>query len=615
MRSIFPLLVGFLMLVLVVVATGALVRAEEDMNDQVRQALEVESGLWQLLSSLQDAETGQRGYLLTGEESYLEPYAAASPGIDDRLAYLRRVMKDDPKRLAALDELEKVTDRRVEIIERSVGLRRAGRAGEALALVRDGEGKMLMDRARTIVRGLRIQQDLHLAALKDENRRIVDRMEFSILAAIAAVVLLAAYAIYDAFRRNAGLVRARNELRVANNRLTEEARNRASVEEQLRQSQKMEAIGQLTGGPAHDFNNMLAVVIGNLNLLSRRLARGETDVGRYAAQAMEGAERATTLTHRLLAFARKQALQPEPLEINRLVASLSEMLNRTLGETVRIETVLAGGLWTINVDPSQLEAAILNLAVNARDAMPDGGKLTIETANAHLDDMYAAAHVGVPAGQYVMLAITDTGSGMPPDIAAKAFDPFFTTKETGKGTGLGLSQVHGFVYQSGGHVKIYSEMGSGTTVKLYLPRAYGPSPVPSHVKAKGELPRGTPQQVILVVEDDDRVRRMTVEALRDAGYPVIHADGAARAITLLDEYPDVQRLFTDIVMPDVNGRKLADMAIEKRPGLKVLFTTGYTRNAVVHNGIVDPGVNLIGKPFTLEQLALKVHGMMEPNAG
>jgi signal transduction histidine kinase len=615
MRSIFPLIIGFIMLVVVVVSTGALVRVQEDMNERVRLSLEVENGLWQLLSALQDAETGQRGYLLTGDANYLDPYNHAAPHIDERMAYLRRAMAGDASGQKSLDELARVSERRLSIIDDSIALYAAGHRAEATSVIGNGEGKVLMDHARAIVAKLRSDQSRTLESLKDQTRRSVQRMEAGIIAAIAAVILLAAYAVYDAYRRSAGLVRARNELHAANNRLMEEAQARARVEDQLRQSQKMEAMGQLTGGLAHDFNNMLAVIIGSLNLMSRRLSRGETDIDRYVTQAMDGAERARTLTHRLLAFARKQALSPEPIEINRLVSSLSEMLNRTLGETIRIETVLAGGLWTVNVDTGQLESAILNLAVNARDAMPEGGKLTIETANAHLDDMYAADHVGVPAGQYVLLAITDTGTGMPREIIDKAFDPFFTTKEAGKGTGLGLSQVHGFVYQSGGHVKIYSELGSGTTIKMYLPRHYGPPAAGAVASAKGALPQGAAHQVILVVEDDDRVRQMTVDALRDLGYTVIHASGAAAALALLDQHTEVTLLFTDIVMPDVNGRKLADMALERRPGLKVLFTTGYTRNAVVHNGIVDPGVQLIGKPFTLEQLAMKVDEVLRSGSG
>jgi CheY-like chemotaxis protein len=259
----------------------------------------------------------------------------------------------------------------------------------------------------------------------------------------------------------------------------------------------------------------------------------------------------------------------------------------------------------VHTDANQLESAILNLAVNARDAMPEGGKLTIETANAHLDDMYAAAHAGLSQGQYVMIAVSDTGVGMTPEIARKAFDPFFTTKSVGKGTGLGLSQVHGFVHQSGGHVKIYSEMGQGTTVKIYLPRFYG-SAEDSDVAARAmpELDGGG--TTILAVEDEESVRHVSVEALKELGYRVLEANNAAMALRLLDEHPEIDIMFTDVVMPEVNGRMLADEARRRRPNLKVLFTTGYTRNAIVHNGVLDPGVHLIGKPFNLEQLARKL---------
>lgn len=388
-------------------------------------------------------------------------------------------------------------------------------------------------------------------------------------------------------------------------RVEAEIEARDDAEKALRQAQKMESLGQLTGGIAHDFNNMLNVVIGNLDMLLRRLARGDANVQRFASFALDGATRAAQLTERLLAFARQQPLRPEPINANKLVAGMSDLLHRTLGETIRTETVLAGGLWKIHSDANQLESAILNLAVNARDAMPEGGKLTVETANAHLDDIYAAQHAGVPQGQYVMIAVTDTGCGMSSDVIQKAFDPFFTTKSVGKGTGLGLSQVHGFVHQSGGHVKIYSEIGQGTTVKIYLRRFYGgmKDVVPGARFTPALCDAGT---TILVVEDEESVRHVSVEALKELGYDVLEANGAAMALGLLDQHPEISIMFTDVVMPEVNGRMLADEARQRRPTLKVLFTTGYTRNAIVHNGVLDPGVHLIGKPFNLEQLARKL---------
>ncbi|MDI3383634.1 PAS domain S-box protein [Xenophilus aerolatus] len=394
-------------------------------------------------------------------------------------------------------------------------------------------------------------------------------------------------------------------------RVADEVAERSRTENALRQAQKMEAVGQLTGGIAHDFNNMLAVVIGSLDLLSRRFAASEPRAARYIESARDGARRAAQLTQRLLAFSRQQPLKPEAVDANRLVAGMSDLLRHSLGASVRLETVQAGGLWRTHADPNQLENVILNLAVNARDAMPDGGRLTIETANCHLDEHYTAAHLGLAPGQYVMIAVTDTGAGMTPDVLAKAFDPFFTTKEVGRGTGLGLSQVYGFVKQSGGHVKIYSEHGQGTTVKVYLPRLAGHAEDPAPAETAAGLPLGDAHEVVLVVEDEPAVRQFSVEALAELGYRVLEADGATAALKLIDAHPDIALLFTDVVMPEVNGRKLADEARRRRPGLKVLFTTGYTRNAVVHNGVLDPGVQLIGKPFTIEALAARVREVLD----
>ncbi|WP_353645888.1 ATP-binding protein [Mesorhizobium sp. WSM2239] len=396
--------------------------------------------------------------------------------------------------------------------------------------------------------------------------------------------------------------------RTLEKRIAEAVEARMTSEAALRQAQKMEAVGQLTGGIAHDFNNMLAVILSALNLIERRLAKGE-DVSHFIDAAKDGAGRAASLTQRLLAFSRQQALSPEPLNANKMVAEMSELLRRTLGETVRLETVLAGGLWNVHADKNLLENAILNLAINARDAMPEGGRLTIETANCHLDDTYAAEHTTQP-GQYVMVAVTDTGTGMTPEVMAKAFDPFFTTKGPGKGTGLGLSQVFGFVKQSGGHIKIYSEPGQGTSIKIYLPRLYGAADAPKRAHAK-KLARGASSEVVLVVEDDEQVLALTAQMLRELGYGVVEARGGTEALAALSEHPEIGLLFTDVVMPDMNGRRLAEEAQKRRPDLKVLFTTGYTRNAVVHNGVLDPGVNLLQKPASVEQLAAKVRMVLD----
>ena len=383
------------------------------------------------------------------------------------------------------------------------------------------------------------------------------------------------------------------------------------AQEALRQSQKMEAVGQLTGGIAHDFNNMLAVVVGSLDLLSRRLSGGDARAQRYLDAAGEAAKRGALLTQRLLAFSRQQPLQPKALDANKLVSGMSDILRHSIGADIRLETVLAGGLWRTYVDPNQLENIVLNLAVNARDAMPGGGRLTIETQNAHLDERYAATHQTVRVGHYVLLAVTDTGSGMPAEVIDKAFDPFFTTKPVGKGTGLGLSQVYGFVKQSGGHVKIYSEPGEGTTIKIYLPRLAGRAAMEVTDEAEATLALGDGGEVILVVEDEPAVRQFTVDALMELGYRVIEADGASSALQQLEARTDIVLLFTDVVMPDVNGAALAREVRQKWPHIKVLFTTGYTRNAVVHNGVLDAGVDLIGKPFTLEALSTKLREVLD----
>lgn len=393
-------------------------------------------------------------------------------------------------------------------------------------------------------------------------------------------------------------------------RVLEEVAERTRVEDALRQSQKMEAVGQLTGGIAHDFNNMLATVIGPLDLLAMRLGDNDPRTKRYIDMAIDGATRAAQLTQRLLAFSRQQPLQPVPLDVNQLVAGMSDLLVHSLGSSIRLQTVLAAELWRTFADANQLENVILNLAVNARDALPGGGRLTVETANGEITAGAGSAQAEVPDGEYVLITVADNGSGMPPEVVAKAFDPFFTTKKVGQGTGLGLSQVYGFVKQSAGHVKIRSAVGQGTTVTLYLPRliadiAATPSPTTS-----GTAPLRGGRERVLIVEDEPGVRQFSIDALSELGYPVLAAEGAATALALLDSHPDIALLFTDVVMPEVNGRQLADEALKRRPDLKVLFTTGYSRNALEHDGVLDPSVHLIGKPFTLEELALRVRAVL-----
>jgi PAS domain S-box-containing protein len=382
----------------------------------------------------------------------------------------------------------------------------------------------------------------------------------------------------------------------------------------LAQSQKMEAVGQLTGGIAHDFNNLLAAILGSLELLERELTQLSARAHRYVSVMRHAAERGANLTSRLLAFSRKQALAPQQTDLNKLVRNMSELLRSSLGDHIEIETVLAGGLWQTFIDQSQMESSLLNLAVNARDVMPDGGKLTIETGNSYLDPEYAASYNDVEAGPYVLVAVSDTGPGMTPEVMSRAFEPFYTTKEQGKGTGLGLSQVFGFVKQSGGHVKLYSEPGHGTTVKIYLPRhLLGADRQPDAPDRQAvALPSGG--ETILVVEDDADVRFYSTSALRQLGYHVIEAADPYAALDMLRADPDVHMLFTDIGLPGINGRVLANEARKLSPHLKVLFTTAYTRNAVVHHGLLDSGVALLPKPFTMERLAAMCRHVLEKNA-
>ena len=372
----------------------------------------------------------------------------------------------------------------------------------------------------------------------------------------------------------------------------------------------MEAVGQLTGGVAHDFNNLLTVIIGGLDTIRRSKPDDAVRRARAVDMALQGAQRAASLTGRLLAFSRRQPLEPRPLDLNVLVREMTELLHRTLGEQVELEAVLSTRLWTIEADQNQLESAILNLAVNARDAMPEGGKLTIETANTALDHSYAATDAEVIPGQYVMICVSDTGAGMEAATVERAFEPFFTTKEVGRGTGLGLSMVYGFVKQSGGHVTIYSEPGEGTTVKLYFPRFHGGVVAAAAVEPSA-VPASSDGEVVLVVEDNDDVRSYSVMILTELGYQVLEAPEAEAALAILRTAQRVDLLFTDVVLPGRSGRVLADEAMTVRPGLKVLFTTGYSRNAIVHHGRLDPGVQLITKPFTFEQLAVRVRDLLD----
>ncbi len=385
----------------------------------------------------------------------------------------------------------------------------------------------------------------------------------------------------------------------------EQEQEQAELEARLAQSQKMEAIGNLTGGLAHDFNNLLTVILGNLDLLDMELDN-PTFVAHQAAQIRAAAERAGSLTHRLLAFARQQPLRPRVISVSDLLRGMEDLLRRTIGEQIAVELVLGGGIWTCEVDELQLESAILNLAINARDAMPEGGRLTLETSNARLDASYASQHDEVHEGQYVLLAVSDSGTGMAPEVLAEIFAPFFTTKGPGKGTGLGLSMVYGFVRQSGGHVKAYSELGEGTTMKIYMPR----SAQSAEALRTDKTGPGCPQcsgELILVVEDEESVRSMTLALLKQLGYHTMEASGVSQALVLLKAHPSIHMLLTDVVLAgDKTGAELAVLAKQFRPDLRVLYMSGYTENSIIHNGRLDPGVILLEKPFTKQALASRV---------
>ena len=383
------------------------------------------------------------------------------------------------------------------------------------------------------------------------------------------------------------------------------------VAEQLRQSQKMEAVGQLTGGLAHDFNNLMTGITGSLELLQVRLTQGRIgEVDRYVTAAQGAAKRAAALTHRLLAFSRRQTLDPKPTDANRLVAGMRDLIQRTVGPEIAVETVTAAGLWNTLIDPGQLENSLLNLCINARDAMPDGGRLTIETANRWLDER-AAREREVPPGQYISVCVSDTGTGMPPDVIERAFEPFFTTKPLGLGTGLGLSMIYGFARQSGGQVRIYSERAEGTMVCLYLPRHLGPAEEAGHASEFSTAPRASQGETVLVVDDEPTVRMLVTEVLEDLGYTAIEAADGASGLKVLQSDIRIDLLVTDVGLPGgMNGRQVADAARVARPALKVLFITGYAENAVLSHGHLDPGMHVLTKPFAMETLATRIKDLI-----
>ncbi len=658
--------------------------------------------------AVRNAETGQRGFLLTGRDDYLLPYHAAIERVTFLTGELQRLTADNPVEQARLQALSPLLQHKLEELAQTVQLRRSVGLDAALAVVLDDSGRIFMKRIEATLSSMADDESALLAqrlATADHRgwwvrRLMLGGMATALLALVWAAQMLnrawahthrieaeqrtvalqlrasldslsQGVAVFgadhrlsnwnDCFRVLLDLPRAmvragtpygafdehlsgdgapflESEGQIRQGRLSpresvvyERARGnghqlelrrapmpdggfvltvtdmtkRAQAEAVLREAQKMQAIGQLTGGIAHDFNNLLTIILGNLEMMRTRLD-GDPALQARIDRAAGAAQRGATLTAQLLAFARKQPLAPAPIDLTAIVPELMPLMQRTLGAHIDVRYVETAGLWPAMADHAQLESAVLNLALNARDAMPDGGRLTIEVANKVLDEAYASAHHEVTPGDYAMLAVSDTGHGMSPEVAARVFEPFFTTKPDGKGTGLGLAMVFGFVKQSGGHVKIYSEPGHGTTVRLYLPRAVGAAPSRPRSSAPVELPRGN--VTVLVVEDEPAVREIAVAILADVGYRVLEAADGEEGLRMFGAHAaEIALLLTDVVLPGpVRGRELAERVNAMRPEVKVLYMSGYTENSIVHHGRLDDGVQLIGKPFKRDELIRKV---------
>jgi len=609
-------LASFGLVILAGLLAAAMVERVNSAADWVAHSLEVEGRASELLGRLQDLELAKRGFLLTRSNGFISSYDEARTAIPQALAKLHSLVADSRDQTARVDRMGLSIQDILTTTARTIELGRNGQFAEATASVMTGRGQQTLESFRAIV-------DEFNAAESDllKKREAAEATARAIMLGMVLIILAsAAGAALGALLLSGALIR---ELRQRTEALAEETRVRKDAQAILAQTQKMESIGQLAGGIAHDFNNLMTVVIGNLDSAERRLARGgpadASSIGRPIAAAMQGARRAASLTQRLLAFSRQQVLSPQQVDLNRLVASLSEMLTRTVGETIAVETILGSGLWPTFVDVSQLENAIVNLVVNARDAMPSGGRITIETANASLDEAYCRQFGDVAPGQYALLSVSDTGTGISPEHLSKVFEPFFTTKSASMRTGLGLAMIYGFVKQSKGHIRIYSEVGHGTTAKIYLPRMIGAARAKSvPAAARGESaqsPTARPGEVVLMVEDDEDVLDSTVTLLRELGYSVLAARNGAAALAQLRGSERVDILFTDVVLPQgMNGRALAIEAAALRPTLPVLFTTGYARNAIIHDGRLDPDVQFLAKPYTQQDLAQKLRAVLDAGA-
>ncbi len=612
---------SYALLLLAGIATIVLALRSVDAERWVQHTIEVRSNAGLLFTDLQDAVIRERGFLLTGNEEYLGDFPKLLAELGPRLDHLQELVADNPVQGGRLNEVEKGLAYLQATLKETVSFVRSGQRERALDVVRSSK---VQERTRSIDATLDqfTQAEQRLLVKRQAKAARLQNMLLFLIGLSLAVAAALSLILEGSTRHFVQNLRART------NELEAEVKRRRETEATLQQAQKIEAIGQLTGGIAHDFNNLLTIIIGNLDTLKRHLARASPEqtaadiaatLQRQIDMALQAARNAAKLTHRLLAFARRQPLEPSRTDCNRLISDMSELLRRTLGETIDLETVLGGGLWPTFADPNQLENALLNLAVNAQHAMPNGGHLTIETANAYLDEAYAGRFGDLTPGQYVQLSVTDTGTGIAPEIMERVFEPFFTTKAPEAGSGLGLAMVHGFVKQSGGHIRIYSEVGHGTTVKIYLPRLRetdGIAATPGGAPAAAEpVGRADPGETVLVVEDNDGVREYARSALEELGYAVREAASANEALAVLESGARVDLVFTDVVLPGgVSGRQLSERIRTQRPNLPVLFTTGYTRNAIVHHGRLDPDVQLINKPYSQLDLAQKVRKLLSGKA-
>jgi signal transduction histidine kinase/ActR/RegA family two-component response regulator len=609
-------LASFALLILVGVLAAAMAERVNSAADWVAHSIEVEARATELLTRVQDLKLAQRGYLLTRSNAFLAPYEQAQAAIPQAMSKLRSLVADNPDQTARVERMGALIDELLNRATTMIELGRNGQFAESIEIVRTGRGQQILELFRALIDEFNRAENEILG-----KRQAAESTARSIMLGLVLIGLLcAAAAALGALLMSGALIR---ELRERSEALAEETRVRKEAQVMLVQTQKMESIGLLAGGVAHDFNNLLTIVIGNLDSVARRLAGAAradaAAISRPIAAALQGAKRAASLTQRLLAFSRQQALAPQQVDLNKLVGGLSDMLARTVGEAIAVETILGSGLWPTFVDANQLENAIVNLVVNARDAMPNGGRITIETANASLDEAYCAQFGDVAPGQYVLLSVSDTGTGISPEHLSKVFEPFFTTKGASTGTGLGLAMIYGFVKQSKGHIRIYSEVGQGTTAKIYLPRMEGAARLESvpapRCQEDAPIPSARPGEVVLIVEDDEDVRDSTMALLHDLGYSLLAARGGAEALARLQGSERVDILFTDVVLPEgMNGRALAVEAAALRPALPVLFTTGYARNAIIHGGRLDSGVQFLAKPYTQREIAQKLRAMLDAAA-